>query len=463
MTLKKLCFVSLGCDKNLVDSEKMLAILEARGFTPVSGMEEADLIVINSCCFILDAKEQSLDALLEAVRIKTEVKPQLKIILAGCMAQHYREDVLESLPQVDAIVGTNSWHEIGRTAQRVMEEGWKGKCLIPLNEPCCPSYSETGRMLTGSGSYAYLKIAEGCDKRCTYCIIPFFRGPYRSVPMEELVKESRDLAGRGVRELLLVAQETTLYGKDLYGKKMLPQLLKELSAIDGIEWIRILYCYPEEIEDELIEAIRSLPKVCHYLDIPIQHASDHILRRMGRRTNGAEIRERLKALRNAIPDIRIRTTLITGFPGETEKDHRILCDFVKEMQFDRLGCFRYSREAGSRAAEFSHQISKREKDRRYDEIMRLQQQVVLEKARSYIGCSLDVFLDDELTEGAPESQGTGYLYIGRSYMDLPEVDGHVVIHTNHKRKIGSMEKVRITSFSGYDLIGAFEDENESSQ
>ena len=345
----KLFCVSLGCDKNLVDTEKMLGVAGGLGVTFTDDETEADAVLINTCCFIGDAKEESVNTILEMARLKEEGKCRA-LIVAGCLAQRYKEEITEEIPEVDAILGTTSYEEIGRVLTELFGEDERdGEGTADSHISVFHSLSELPhtakkRVVTTGGYYAFLKIAEGCDKRCTYCIIPSLRGPYRSVPMERLLEEARELANNGVRELILVAQETTLYGKDIYGEKSLPKLLHELAKIPGIYWIRIQYCYPEEITDELIEAIKSEEKVCHYLDIPIQHASDRILRRMGRRTHKEELKERIAKLRREIPDIALRTTLISGFPGETEEDHEELMEFVDEMEFERLGVFAYSAE-----------------------------------------------------------------------------------------------------------------------
>ena len=354
----KLFCVSLGCDKNLVDTEKMLGVAGGLGVSFTDDETEADAILINTCCFIGDAKEESVNTILDMARYKEEGKCRA-LIVAGCLAQRYKQEIIDEIPEVDAILGTTSYEEIGNVLTRLFEENGEEKkaehisCFHDLKE--LPTQAEK-RVMTTGGHYAFLKIAEGCDKRCTYCIIPYLRGPYRSVPMEQLLAEARELADNGVRELILVAQETTLYGKDLYGEKSLPKLLHELAQIPGIYWIRIQYCYPEEITDELIQTIKSEEKVCHYLDIPIQHASDRILKRMGRRTSKAQLEEIIGKLKREIPDITLRTTLITGFPGETEEQHEELKAFVDEMEFDRLGVFPYSPEEDTAAAEMENQV-----------------------------------------------------------------------------------------------------------
>lgn len=399
--MKILC-VSLGCDKNLVDTEMMLGLLNRDGYTFTDDEQEADIIVINTCCFINDAKEESVNTILEMAELK-KTGTCKALIVTGCMAQRYQQEILEEIPEVDGILGTSTYDEISNVLKRVLGGEERVSCFHDLN--CLPQ-TETGRMITTGGHFAFLKIAEGCDKHCTYCIIPSLRGSYRSVPMERLVKEAEQLAEQGVRELILVAQETTLYGVDLYGKKMLPELLHRLAQIPGIYWIRIQYCYPEEITDELIEAIRSEEKVCHYLDIPIQHASDRILKRMGRRTSQAQLREMIGRLRREIPDIALRTTMIAGFPGETEEDHQEVLAFVDEMEFERLGVFAYSAEEDTPAAGFADQIPEEIKEDRRDEIMELQQEIAFEKSESMVGRVLDVMIEGKVADEAA--------YVGRT-------------------------------------------------
>ena len=442
----KLLFVSLGCDKNLVDSEKMLGLLADYGFTFTDDETEAEVIVVNTCCFIGDAKEESIQTLLEMGKLKETGNCKV-LIAAGCLAQRYRDEVLAEMPEVDGIIGTTSYDQI----IAVVEETLKGEKINRLGEINDTPAPDTRRQLTTGGHYAHLKIAEGCDKRCTYCVIPSVRGSYRSVPMEELLKEAKELADRGVRELILVAQETTLYGKDLYGKKSLPELLKRLAEIDGIYWIRILYCYPEEITDELIETIKNEPKVCHYLDIPIQHCSDRVLKRMGRRTNQEQLRTMIEKLRTEIPDIALRTTLIAGFPGETEEDHEEMMAFVDEMEFDRLGVFTYSREEDTPAAAMPDQVDDDQKEIWGDELMELQQEVSLDKTEGKVGIVVEAIVEGKV---ADEN-----VYVGRTYMDAPGVDGYVFIYTDEELMSGQFVDVRITGASEYDLIGELTDES----
>lgn len=442
-------FVSLGCDKNLVDSEVMLGILAERGYSFTDDEEQADIVVINTCCFINDAKEESIQNILEMAERKKAGKVRA-LIVAGCLAQRYQKEIREEIPEVDAILGTTA---IDRIADAISETlaGKRHEYFADINE--ARRAYKSGRIVTTGGHFAYLKIAEGCDKHCTYCIIPKIRGSYRSVPMEELVKEAEDLAEGGVKELILVAQETTIYGVDLYGKKSLPELLHKLCRIDGLRWVRILYCYPEEITDELVMTIRSEEKICHYLDIPIQHASDPVLRRMGRRTSQKELRGRIGKLREMIPDICLRTTLITGFPGETQEDYEELYRFVNEMEFDRLGVFPYSPEEGTAAAQMEDQIPEEVKSRRREELMTLQQAIAFEKAEHMAreGMTLDAFIEGRLPEEG--------VYIARTYKDAPNVDGLLFLHTDRELMSGDFVRALITDSNEYDLIGEICDES----
>lgn len=435
----KILFISLGCDKNLVDSEVMLGMLTGKGYEITDDENEADVVVVNTCCFIGDAKEESIHNILEMAELRKagDIKA---LIVTGCLAQRYKEEVQTEIPEVDAIIGTTAIDAIVETLEDVLA-GQGHNHIEDINRT--PVYDKS-RIVTTGGHYAYLKIAEGCDKRCSYCIIPKVRGNYRSIPMESLLAEARKLVEFGAKELILVAQETTLYGKDLYGEKSLPRLLHELCKIDGLYWIRILYCYPEEITDELIETIRTEEKVCHYLDIPIQHASDNILKRMGRRTNQAELRDMIARLRERIPDICLRTTLITGFPGETQEDHEELMAFVDEMEFDRLGVFTYSAEEDTPAAEFEDQIEEEIKKDRQAEIMELQQEIAFEKAENAVGRTVLAMIEGRL----PDENA----YAARTYMDAPNVDGLVFVQTSRELMTGDFVKVKITGSYEYDLI-----------
>lgn len=433
-------FISLGCDKNLVDSEVMLGLLDAKGYQMVDDETLADVIVVNTCCFIHDAKEESIQTILEMAQYKT--KGRLKaLIVTGCLAQRYQKEILEEIPEVDAVLGTTSYDRIVET----VEEALAGNGHLELEDVDALPLVDVKRLVTTGGHYAYLKIAEGCDKHCTYCIIPKIRGNYRSIPMERLLKEAEELAEQGVKELILVAQETTLYGKDLYGEKSLSKLLRELCKINGIRWIRLLYCYPEEIDDALIQVMKEEKKICHYLDLPIQHANDTILKRMGRRTSKQQLEKIVKKLRQEIPDIALRTTLITGFPGETQEQHEELMEFVDEMEFDRLGVFTYSPEEDTPAAEMSDQISEEVKEERQAELMELQQDIVFDQAEDMIGQEVLVMIEGKV---ADENA-----YVGRTYKDAPNVDGLIFINTDEELMSGDFAKVKVTGALEYDLIG----------
>ena len=442
----KLFCVSLGCDKNLVDTEKMLGVAGGLGVSFTDDETEADAILINTCCFIGDAKEESVNTILEMARYKEEGKCRA-LIVAGCLAQRYKQEIIDEIPEVDAILGTTSYEEIGNVLTRLFGEEKEKKeehisCFHDLKE--LPETAKK-RVMTTGGHYAFLKIAEGCDKRCSYCIIPYLIGPNRSVPMEQLLAEARELAENGVRELILVAQETTLYGKDLYGEKTLPKLLHELAQIPGIYWIRIQYCYPEEITDELIQTIKTEEKVCHYLDIPIQHASDRILKRMGRRTHKAELKERIGALRREIPDIALRTTFICGFPGETEEDHEELMEFVDEMEFERVGVFTYSAEEDTPAYSYPDQIPEEVKEERRADVMELQQEIAFEHCENMVGKVLDVMIEGKVADEPA--------YVGRTYMDAPNVDGLIFVNADEMLMSGDFVRVKVTGANEYDLIG----------
>ena len=441
----KILFISLGCDKNLADSEEMLGLLTAGGHEITDDETQADAIVINTCCFIKDAKEESVETILEMAEYKKTGSCHA-LIVTGCMAQRYQKEIIEEVPEVDAVLGTTSYGDI----VKALEEAVAGNHFEEFRDIDYLPDTGSKRVLTTGGHFGYLKIAEGCDKHCTYCIIPKLRGKFRSVPMERLIAQAEDMAEQGVKELILVAQETTVYGRDLYGKKSLHILLKKLCEIRGIRWIRILYCYPEEIYDELIETIRDEKKICHYLDIPIQHASDRILKRMGRRTSKQELIDIVGKLRREIPDIVLRTTLITGFPGETEEDHEELKGFVDEMEFDRLGVFTYSPEENTPAAEMVDQIPEEVKEERRDELMELQQEISYDRGQDRIGQELLVMIEGKV---ADESA-----YIGRTYGDAPKVDGYIFVQTGELLMTGDFAKVRVTGALEYDLIGVLSDE-----
>ena len=443
----KIMFISLGCDKNLVDTEMMLGMLAEKGYQFTDDEQEAEIVVVNTCCFIGDAKEESINTLIEIGQLKETANVKM-LIAAGCLAQRYRKEIREQIPEVDVIIGTMA---IDKIVEAVEEYQTKQYTTFVEDIDRTP-VSGKKRVVTTGGHYAYMKIAEGCDKRCSYCIIPKVRGSYRSIPMETLLKEANTLVDQGVKELILVAQETTLYGTDLYGKKSLPELLRKLSEIRGLYWIRILYCYPEEITEELIDTIAELPKVCHYLDIPIQHASDKILKRMGRRTNQQQLKDKIAMIRSKIPDMCLRTTLITGFPGESQEDHEQSMAFVDEMEFDRLGVFTYSAEEDTPAAGFPDQIEEEVKKDRQADIMELQQEIAFEKAEGMTGQDVLVMIEGKV---ADENA-----YVGRTYKDAPNVDGLVFVNTDRELMTGDFVPVHITGSYEYDLIGEIKDENE---
>ena len=438
-------FISLGCDKNLVDSEQMLGLLTQKGFTLTDDETQADVIVINTCCFIHDAKEESIQNILEMAEYRKSGSCKA-LIVTGCLAQRYKQEIIDEIKEVDAVIGTTAHDEIFDVIEKVLA----GQKELDIQDVDRLVEIDAKRVVTTGGHYAHLKIAEGCDKHCTYCIIPKIRGNYRSVPMERLLKEAQDLADQGVKELILVAQETTLYGTDIYGKKSLHILLKKLCEIKGIRWIRVLYCYPEEIYDELIETIRDEKKICHYLDLPIQHASDRILKRMGRRTTRAQLEEIIGKLRKEIPDIALRTTLITGFPGETQEDHEELMTFVDEMEFDRLGVFTYSQEEDTPAATMEDQIDEEVKKDRQEELMELQQEVSLDKNEEKIGRTMLAMVEGYLSDEN--------VYVARTYADAPGIDGYLFIDTAETLMSGDFAKVKITGALEYDLTGELENE-----
>ena len=436
----KILFISLGCDKNLVDTEVMLGMLASRGYEMTNDEQEADIIVINTCCFIHDAKEESIQNILEMAEYKKNGSAKA-LIVTGCMAERYRQEILDEIPEVDEVLGTTAYDRI----LDAVDAALAGQHEVMTADLDALPLPETKRLVTTGGHFAYLKIAEGCDKHCTYCIIPKIRGNFRSVPMERLLKEAQDLAEQGVKELILVAQETTLYGKDLYGEKSLPKLLRELCKISGIRWIRILYCYPEEITDELIQVMKEEPKICHYLDLPIQHANDTILKRMGRRTSKQELINIVQKLRKEIPDICLRTTLITGFPGETQEQHEEVMEFIDTLEFDRLGAFTYSPEEDTPAATFEDQIDEEVKEDRQADIMELQQEIAFDKAEDMIGREVLVMIEGKV---ADENA-----YVGRTYRDAPNVDGLIFINTDLELISGDFAKVKVTGALDYDLIG----------
>jgi len=436
----KLLFISLGCDKNLVDAEKMLGLIQAKDIEICDDEAEADIIVVNTCCFISDAKEESINTILEMAEYKKSGSLKA-LIVSGCLAQRYNQEIIDEIPEVDAIIGTNSYDDISMAIDNVLN----GQSFSSLKPLVGHPQVDTNRILTTGGHYAHLKIAEGCNKRCTYCIIPSIRGDFRSVPMEEIIAEAKMLVENGVKELILVAQETSLYGIDLYGKKSLGLLLDELNKISGLYWIRIQYCYPEEIDDELIEAIKRNEKVCHYIDMPIQHASDSILKRMGRKTTKQDIIDIIDKLREEIPDICLRTTLICGFPGETDELHEELMQFINDMEFDRLGTFPYSPEEDTPAATFPDQVDEEKKLDWVDDVMVLQQEISADINDELIGKEMWAFIEGKV---ADENA-----YAARTYRDAPGIDGLVFVNTDETLNTGDFVKIKITAAFEYDLIG----------
>lgn len=445
----KLLFVSLGCDKNRVDTERMLGLILAEEWDePVEFTDdeyEADVIVVNSCCFINDAKEESVNTILEMAERKKDGRAKA-VIVTGCLAERYRDEIRREIPEVDAVLGTGSVAQIASAIRSACAGRFYQDFAALTGLP----ERSAGRVVTTGGHFAYLKIAEGCDKRCTYCIIPSIRGSYRSVPLPDLIAEAEELVAGGVKELILVAQETTLYGTDLYGEKSLHRLLDALNEIPGLFWIRILYCYPEEIYDGLLDAMLRNKKVCHYLDLPIQHASDRILKRMGRRTDRAQLERIIERLRQEIPDICLRTTLITGFPGETKEDHEQLLDFIDRMEFDRLGVFTYSQEEDTPAALMEDQIEEEVKQKRFAELMELQQEIAFAVAEDMVGRVVTA-----VVEGRVADENA---YVARTYRDAPGVDGLLFVNTERELITGDFVKVRVSDVYEYDLMGVLEDE-----
>lgn len=432
----KVLLISLGCDKNLVDSEVMLGLLNKAGHQITNDETEADVVVVNTCAFIKDAKEESINTIIEMGELKKTGKLK-KLIVAGCLSQRYKDEIMAELPEIDVIIGATNFDKI------VEAIGADEKSIVDDIDYTPAPVRE--RIVTTTASMAYLKIAEGCNKLCTYCIIPHIRGRYRSVPMDSLLDSARRLAADGIKELVLVAQETTLYGVDLYGEKRLPELLKKLSDIDGIEWIRLLYCYPEEITDDLIKTMATEPKICHYIDIPIQHSENAILKRMGRRTSREDIVELVGRLRSAMPDIAIRTTLISGFPGETQELHDGLVDFVDQCEFDRLGVFTYSPEEGTPAASYPDQVDEAVAEKWRNEIMELQQEISYEKNQEFVGTVMKVLIEGYLSDDD--------VYVGRTYRDAPGVDGIVFVSAPYELMSGTYVDVKITEGNEYDLTG----------
>ena len=440
---KKIMFISLGCDKNLVDSEKMSAELIEAGFSVTDESREAEVCIINTCCFIHDAKQESIDTIIETGELKKKGKLKY-LIITGCLATRYAEDIKEALPEVDAILSSSASDELIATINFLYKGNLKDKSISkPIDRE--PEHKAL-RLHNTLKNYAYLKIADGCSKHCTYCVIPSIKGAYRSFPMEDIIKEAEDAVKKGKNELILVGQETTIYGTDLYGKKTLPKLLSELNNIEGLEMIRLMYCYPEEIDNELIQSIKTLDKVAKYIDMPIQHISDDVLKRMGRKTSGNDIRKIIRKLRREIPGIVIRTSLIAGFPGETEEDHKQLVDFLKEFKLERVGVFTYSKEEGTPAAKMKPQILKKVKEKWRKELMLTQQGIVFEANAALTGKRFKAVVEGRLEEEN--------VYVGRTYRDAPDIDGYCFIKSERDLVLGDIIKVKIEKASGYDLIAS---------
>lgn len=447
----KILFISLGCEKNRVETEYMLGILAEHGYEFTDDAQSAEAAVINTCCFINDAKQESIDTILELAELRKSGKIRA-LIVAGCLGQRYKEEIQKEIPEVDSILGTTAFDKIVEALDEVLKGQVQNYFESIDRKPV--TYN---RILSTGTAYSYLKIAEGCNKNCTYCIIPKVRGHYRSVPMEDLIKEAEELAYNGIKELIIVAQETTVYGVDLYGKKMLPELLTKLCRIEGFEWIRIMYCYPEEITDELIEVMKKEPKICHYLDLPIQSGSDAILRKMGRRTDNADIRRIVEKLRSEIPDICLRTTLISGFPGETADDHNQTMKLISDLRFDRLGVFTYSPEEDTVAAAMEDQVPERTKKTRRTKLMKMQQEFAFEGARKMVGRKLKAIIEGRIGDEDPDTDDQGrplYTYVARTYKDSPDIDGFLFIeNVPYDLMSGRFVDVMITGSDEYDLIG----------
>lgn len=436
--------VSLGCDKNLCDSEAMLGLLRDNNFNITNDESEADVVVVNTCSFIHDAMEESINTILEMAELK---KDRLKyLIVAGCLAERFKAEIFDEIPEVDACIGTSSFDKIVQVINDLEKDEAKVTCFDSLDRL---AIVDSNRVITSGTFMGYLKIAEGCNKFCTYCVIPHIRGKFRSVPMEKLVKEAEYMASQGIKELILVAQETTCYGIDIYGKKSLSKLVNELAKIEGIEWIRLMYCYPEEIDDEIVELFASCDKLCKYIDMPLQHSEDNILHRMGRRTDKISIKTVINKLREKVPNIAIRTSLITGFPGETVDDHERLMEFLDEMELDRVGVFTYSKEDGTPAASYSNQVPSELANTWRDEIMELQQEISFDKNEALIGTIQQVIVEGY----SPDDD----VYVGRTYRDAPNVDGLVFIKCDYELFSGTIVNVRIDEAGPYDLIGGIED------
>ena len=444
--------VSLGCDKNLCDSEAMLGLLAKHNYNITNDEQEADAIIVNTCSFIKDAMEESVNTVLEMAKLKQQ---NLKyLIVTGCMAQRFKDEIFDEIPEIDACLGTSSFDKILDVIEELKaRDGIEDAEEISVYDDIdrLATITESNKVITSGTFMGYLKIAEGCDKFCSYCVIPHIRGHYRSVPMEQLLKEAEYMASQGIEELVLVAQETTCYGKDLYGEKRLHVLVRELAKIDGIKWIRLMYCYPEEIYGELIDCFKEEPKLLHYIDMPMQHSEDAILKRMGRRTDRASIEAVIGKLREAAPDIAIRTSLIAGFPGETQEEHEALMAFLDEQELDRVGVFTYSREDGTPAATFENQIDEETAEQWRNEIMELQQEISLDKNETFVGKIMQVIIEGYSSDDD--------VYVGRTYRDAPGVDGLVFVNCDYELMSGQIVDVRINEVGPYDMIGGIVDES----
>lgn len=442
---KKISIISLGCSKNTVDSDQMISILKENDFILTKDEREADIVVINTCGFIESAKEESINTIIEIGEYKTHGDCEI-LLVAGCLGERYKEDLMKELPEIDGILGTGNIDEIVDVVNLLLE----GEKTIRTGE-INKDYDESIKRSLVKGEHtSYIKIAEGCDNLCTYCIIPKLRGKYRSRDMDSIIEEAKALVENGTKEIILIAQDTTKYGIDIYNEYRLPNLLDELNKIEGLKWIRILYLYPDTFNDSLIESIKRNEKVTNYVDIPIQHINNKVLRRMNRSTSKESITELINKLRKEIPDITIRTTLIVGFPGETEEEFNELYDYIKETKFDRLGAFTYSKEEDTPAALLGDQIDEDIKIERQEKIMKLQQEISFNLSRKKIGKEYEVLVEEKVEDG---------VYIGRTYMDSPEIDGIVYVHSDKDLEVGSFVTVEISESLEYDLIGDVVDES----
>ncbi|WP_313529595.1 30S ribosomal protein S12 methylthiotransferase RimO [Anaerotignum sp.] len=436
-------FTSLGCDKNRVDSEVMLGILAQKGFQAVADEAQADIIVVNTCCFIKDALEESIETILEMAEYKKTGNCK-GLIVAGCLGQRYEEEFFNELPEVDAIIGTAAYESVAEVAAEILAGKTGERYLEDIDRPMEDTNGKL-RVLSTAPYFAYLKISEGCDNHCTYCVIPKLRGKHRSRALESLVEEATVLAQNGVKELVIVAQDTSIYGRDLYGEPKLHILLEKLAEVDGIEWIRLLYCYPETLTQETIDVMAKNEKICHYIDMPIQHGNDAVLKRMGRKSSQVLIKEKVAALRQAMPDIAIRTTLIVGFPGESEEEFNDLIQFVEEMKFDRLGVFSYSQEDGTPAARMENQIDNELKEVRRDTIMDIQKNIAAALCEKEVGKVVQVLVEGKL----PEEN----IYCGRTRRDAPDIDGLVFLNAEEEIYSGDFVTVKVREAGDYDLMG----------